>query len=117
MKAESFSISSRIYPNEDRLIVRKIGDSCITAVLADGMGGLSLGHLAADVVTKSVTDFLIVHYQGCDEQVILHKALDYADQELRKVSIRKRSNMGTAVAVAIVTGRHLYYTWQVGCKI
>ena len=52
MKVETFSIGSRDYDNEDRLVVQNMGVFGISAVLADGMGGLSLGDVAADVVDR-----------------------------------------------------------------
>ena len=85
MNVESFSIGSGYYKNEDRIVVQEIEKYGITAVLADGMGGLSLGDVAAEVVAKSVADYITNNYQGFDEIDILHGALEYADKELRKV--------------------------------
>ena len=82
MKAETFSIGSRHYDNEDRLAVQELSESGIVAVLADGMGGLSLGDMAADVVTKSIADYIKSNYKGSDDQKVLHEALDYADKKL-----------------------------------
>lgn len=117
MKVESFSIGSKHYENEDRLIVQNMGVFGISAVLADGMGGLSLGDIAADVVTKSVADYIMRNYQGFGERSILHRALEYADNELRNVSIENKSNMGAAVAVVIVLDHHLYCTWQGNVRV
>ena len=117
MNVESFSIGSVYYKNEDRIVVQEIEKYGITAVLADGMGGLSLGDVAAEVVAESVADYITNNYQGFNEIDILHGALEYADKELRKVSIAHRSDMGTAVAVAIVSGCHLYCTWQGNVRI
>ena len=117
MKVESFSIGSKHYDNEDRLIVQNMGVFGISAVLADGMGGLILGDVAADVVTKSVADYIMKNYQGYGERSILHKALEYADKELRNVSIENKSNMGAAVAVVIVLDHHLYCIWQGNVRV
>ena len=89
----------------------------IAIVLADGMGGLSLGDLAADVVTNTVADYLMKNYEGYAEKEVLHKALERADQEVRRVSIEKKSNMGAAVAVAIIIDYELYCTWQGNVRI
>ena len=89
----------------------------IAIVLADGMGGLSLGDLAADVVTNTVADYLMKNYEGYAEKEVLHKALERADQEVRRVSIEKKSNMGAAVAVAIIIDYELYFTWQGNVRI
>lgn len=117
MKVESFSIGSKHYDNEDRLIVKNMGVFGISAVLADGMGGLILGDVAADVVTKSVADYIMKNYQGYGERSILHKALEYADKELRNVSIENNSNMGAAIAVVIVLDHHLYCIWQGNVRV
>ncbi len=117
MKAETFSIGSRHYDNEDRLAVQELSESGIVAVLADGMGGLSLGDMAADVVTKSIADYIKSNYKGSDDQKVLHEALDYADKELRNVSMTNKSNMGAAVAVVIVHDHHQYCTWQGNVRI
>jgi len=117
MKVETFSIGSRYYDNEDRLVVQNMGVFGISAVLADGMGGLSLGDVAADVVTKSVADYIMKTYQGFNERSILHRAFEYADKELRNVSIANKSNMGAAVAVVIVLDHHLYCTWQGNVRV
>ena len=117
MKVETFSIGSRHYDNEDRLVVQNMGVFGISAVLADGMGGLSLGDVAADVVTKSVADYIMKNYQGFGERSILRRALEFADKELRNVSIANKSNMGVAVAVVIVLDHHLYCTWQGNVRV
>lgn len=117
MKVETFSIDSRHYDNEDRLVVQELSESGVVAVLADGMGGLSLGDMAADVVTKSLADYIKSNYKNSDEQSVLYDALVYADNELRNVSMANKSNMGAAVAVAIVHNHHLYCTWQGNVRI
>ena len=73
--------------------------------------------MAADVVTKSVAAYIKNNYQGFDEQEILHASLNYSDLELRKVSLSNKSNMGAAVAVALVHDHHLYCTWQGNVRI
>lgn len=107
MIVESFSIGSKHYINEDRLVIRDMGSRGIIALLADGMGGLSLGDKAAEVVTQSASDFIVTNYLGQDECSILHDALGYADKCLRAVSIANKSNMGAAVAIAIVSSYRL----------
>lgn len=87
MNVKSFSIGNKSYPNEDRLAVQNMGIYGIAVVLADGMGGLSLGDLAAEVVTVSVAGYLMKNYEGVAERENLHKALACADLEVRRVSI------------------------------
>jgi len=117
VNVKSFSIGSKNYPNEDRLIVQELGTNGIVVVLADGMGGLSLGDTAAEVAAESVADYLMKNYKGCDEQEILYNALACADQEVGRISIEKKSNMGAALAVAIITEHELYCTWQGNVRI
>ena len=117
MKVKSFSIGNKCYPNEDRLAVQNMGIYGIAVVLADGMGGLSLGDLAAEVVTESVVGYLMKNYEGVAEREILHKALVCADLEVRRLSIEKRSNMGAAIALAIIIDHEMYCTWQGNVRI
>lgn len=117
MKVKSFSIGSKDYPNEDRLAIQNMGTYGIAVVLADGMGGLSLGDLAAEVVTESAAGYLMNNYKGVAERSILLKALACADLEVRRVSIERRCNIGTAVAIAIIIDHELYCTWQGNVRI
>lgn len=116
MNAESFSLGCIGRPNEDRLAVKSVCNG-IMAVLADGMGGLSLGDVAADVVVDSVTRYLLENYHGNGGSEILRRALECADKDIRETSIRHKSNMGAAVAVAIITDSQLYCTWQGNVRV
>lgn len=116
MNVESFSLGCMGRPNEDRLAVKSLCNGIIV-VLADGMGGLSLGDVAADVVTNSVTRYLLGNYHGNGGSEILRHALECADMDIRETSIRNNSNMGAALAVAIVTDCQLYCTWQGNVRI
>lgn len=117
MKIESFSIGGRDHANEDRLVVQDLPASGVAAILADGLGGLSLGNMAACVITQSIVRFLAENDQKNIGREILYKALEYADDELRRVSIEKKSKMGAAVAVAIVRDGKLHCTWQGNVRI
>ncbi len=117
MKIETFSVSSKQYDNEDRIAVRNMGILGVAAVLADGMGGLSLGTVAAEVVTNNVADYISCNYKGYDERNILLKALAYADEEVRNVSIAHKSYMGAAVTAVIVLDHCLYCTWQGNVRV
>lgn len=117
MKTDTFSIPGKFHKNEDSLLVEKLGIEGIVAVLADGMGGLSLGDIAASIVTKAIVDYIRSHYQESDERNILRQALEYADNELRISSISNKSNMGAAVAVVVISNNCLYYTWQGNVRV
>ena len=47
MKIDTISVGSKNFINEDKFVVKDMGPLGVAAVLADGMGGLSLGDLAA----------------------------------------------------------------------
>lgn len=51
MEINSFSIEGIHYSNEDSLSVRQMADNKAVAVLADGMGGLTFGKEAADLLS------------------------------------------------------------------
>ena len=117
MKVETFSVGSKHYDNEDKHAVRDMGIFGVAAVLADGMGGLSLGAMAAEVVTSNVADYISRNYKGYDERSILYEALAHADKELRNVSMAYKSNMGAAVTAVIVHDHYLYCTWQGNVRV
>ena len=117
MKFDTISVGSKHFINEDRCVVKDMGTLGVAAVLADGMGGLSLGDKAAEVVTNSLADFITNNYVGTCEETILHKGLEYADMTLKDVSIKNRSKMGAAVAAVLVNGRHLYCIWQGNVRV
>lgn len=117
MTIDTISIGSKHFINEDRYVVKNLEALGVTAVLADGMGGLSLGDKAAEVVTNSLADFIIKNYDGTCEKNILQKGLEYADMTLKDVSIKNRSKMGAAIAVVIMKERQLYCTWQGNVRV
>ena len=117
MTIDTISIGSKHFINEDRYVVKNLESLGVTAVLADGMGGLSLGDKAAEVVTNSLADFITKNYDGTCEKDILQKGLEYADMTLKDVSIKNRSKMGAAIAVVIMKERQLYCTWQGNVRV
>lgn len=117
MKIEVFSIGSDTYPNEDRYKYTVSNQNTAIAVLADGMGGLSLGDRAAEVVSVDIHDYIISHWQEKPYSIMLLDALKYADKDLEKVSLSLKSNMGAAVAVAFESENILYAMWQGNVRI
>ena len=59
MKIDSFSIEGKHNSNEDSLSVLQIIDDKIIAVLADGMGGLTFGKEAADLIVSTINSSLL----------------------------------------------------------
>lgn len=117
MKINSFSIGGTSCHNEDSLKYVNMGLYGIGAVLADGMSGLYLGNVAADVTTRSIAEYLAKNYRGNAEKDVLLGALDYADKRVREESVNNKCKMGVAVAVAIIIAHRLYCTWQGNVRI
>ena len=117
MKIKAFSIDNNTYPNEDRYKFTITNQDVAIAILADGMGGLSYGDKAAEAVSKSIYDYIINHLTEIHNITMLPDSLNHADKELESISLSLKSNMGTAVAVAIIVKEELYITWQGNVRI
>lgn len=63
MKIDSFSIEGIHYSNEDSLSVHQLTPNKAVAVLADGMGGLTFGKEAADLIVSTITAFICEHVE------------------------------------------------------
>ncbi len=118
MKIEYFSIGSNFFENEDTGVFYFFNDKTALAILCDGMGGLSLGSKAANIVSSSIKEFVRGNYHKIkNKHQLLASALTCADIELHKASIKYRSNMGTTVAIALIDELNLFYTWQGNVRI
>ena len=117
MKIDGFSIKGIHYSNEDSLSVLQIADNKAIAVLADGMGGLTFGKVAADLIVNSITDFVCEHEGKLAVQDLLNQALEYADEMVSQKSLVTHSKMGAAVAIAFIDGSNIHYTWQGNVRI
>ena len=118
MKINYLSIDGKFYENEDRGRFTFLDEQTALAILCDGMGGLSLGAEAAEIVSTSLETYVIDNYKKIDDvNSLLLYALTYADEKLKESSIANKSNMGTAVAVILITADTLYYTWQGNVRI
>ncbi len=113
MEIRSFSIEGKFSENEDKGVFDFVDENAAFAILADGMGGLSLGREAAEVISFSIRDYILQKFKNINNKCkLLISALHHADDELSKVSLTNRSNMGAAVAVALIHQSTLFYTWQ-----
>lgn len=113
MKIRYFSFEGQFSENEDRGVYGLVDEDTVFAVLSDGMGGLSLGGEAAEVISSSIRIYIQHNFEKTDKKCeLILSALHYADDELSKVSLSNRSNMGAAVVVALIHQSTLYYTWQ-----
>lgn len=117
MEIKAFSIDNDTYSNEDRYKYAIVNKETAIAVLADGMGGLSLGDIAAELVSTSIQEYIINHQPDKPDNSMLLDALNQADKNLEKVSLDLKSNMGAAVAVVLISKGTLYATWQGNVRI
>ena len=117
MKIDSFSIEGIHYSNEDSLSVHQLTPNKAVAVLADGMGGLTFGKEAADLIISTITAFICEHVERLPIQELLGKALEYADETICQKSMGTHSKMGAAVAIAFIDDNNIHYTWQGNVRI
>ncbi len=117
MKIGSFSIEGIHYSNEDSLSVHQLAPNKAVAVLADGMGGLTFGKEAADLIVNAITAFICEHTERMPVQDLLGKALEDADEVIYQKSMEIHSKMGAAVAIAFIDGNNIHYTWQGNVRI
>lgn len=117
MKIDSFSIEGKHNSNEDSLSVLQIIDDKIIAVLADGMGSLTFGKEAADLIVSTIITFVCEHINKMTVSDLLIKALEFADKAVSKKSLEMHSKMGAAVAVAFIEDRDIHYTWLGNVRI
>lgn len=78
-------------------------------IMADGMGGLSLGAEAAECVCEGIAEYVS---KNLDTENICQEAFKYADNKLRELSIANHSNMGAAVTALIITESSCVVAWQ-----
>lgn len=58
MKINTFSQAGRGKTNEDYILYRDLSEEYSLAILADGMGGLSYGNDASQLVSHTIIDFI-----------------------------------------------------------
>lgn len=78
-------------------------------IMADGMGGLSLGAETAECVCESIAEYVS---QNLDKEKLWQEAFKYADGKLRERSIANHSNMGAAVTALVITDTTCEVAWQ-----
>lgn len=77
-------------------------------IMADGMGGLSLGAEAAECVCESIAEYVS---QNLDVENLWQEAFKYADGKLRECSLANHSNMGASVTSLIITNTTCEVAW------
>ena len=97
--------------NQDFILCKQLADDCIIIVLADGMGGLQYGDMAATTVAKSIYDTLANQQTG-DTKEMLCKAFEEADLAIADKCRSLYCKIGAAVTVLVLKGDTAYYAWQ-----
>ena len=78
-------------------------------IMADGMGGLSLGVEAAECVCEGIAEYVSKKLEADN---LWQEAFKYADKKLHKLSLANHSNMGAAVTALIITAISCEVAWQ-----
>ena len=117
MRIDSFSAEGKLYPNEDSLCVCQVSPNQVVAVLADGMGGLSFGKEAADLIVHAVSEYICENLGRNSIQELIGKALEHADRIIAQRSKEMHSKMGAAVALVFVDSNTAHFTWLGNVRI
>lgn len=93
--------------NEDRLQVKKLSDDSILAVMADGMGGLDHGEIAAEIAVQRIITSLETEIPVSEADILT--ALYSADEAIEEKSRLCGMKMGCALAIACIQGRRMLF--------
>ena len=111
-KFNTFSIAGNGKTNEDYILCQDLFEEYSLAILADGMGGLSYGNIAAQIVSHAIADFIASNLHKYEPKELLRKAFDIADELIRQKCYELRCKMGAAVCVALIGKDSVHYAWQ-----
>ena len=78
-------------------------------IMADGMGGLSLGAEAAECVCEGIAEYVSKNLEADN---LWQEAFKYADKKLHELSLANHSNIGAAVTALISTETSCEVAWQ-----
>lgn len=78
-------------------------------IMADGMGGLSLGAEVAECVCEGFAEYVSKNLEADN---LWQEAFKYADKKLHELSLANHSNMGAAVTALIITATSCEVAWQ-----
>ena len=84
--------------NQDFILCKQLQDGSCIAILADGMGGLQYGEIAAATVAQSIYKILAEH-NSVDIRELLAKAFDQADIAVADKCKALCCKMGAAVII------------------
>ena len=94
--------------NEDYCKVVEVEGRTLV-IMADGMGGLSLGAEAAECVCEGIAEYVSKNLEADN---LWQEAFKYADKKLHELSLANHSNMGAAVTALIITATSCEVAWQ-----
>lgn len=97
--------------NQDFILCKQLANGCIIIVLADGMGGLQYGDIAATTVAQNIYETL-TKQQANDTKEMLCKAFEDADLAIADKCRSLHCKMGAAVTALVIKGDTAYYAWQ-----
>lgn len=97
--------------NQDFILCKQLTDSCLLFILADGMGGLQHGDIAATIAVQSIYE-TFVKYMSDDIRESFIKAFEHADSAIADKCRYLHCKMGAAVTVLVIKGDTAYYAWQ-----
>ena len=97
--------------NQDFIFCKQLQDGSCIAILADGMGGLQYGEIAAVTVAQSIYKILAEHNSG-DKRELFAKAFEQADIAVADKCKALSCKMGAAVTVLYIKDDTAYYAWQ-----
>ncbi len=95
--------------NEDYCFYRLYNDDNALIVLADGMGGLSFGHIAAQIVAHAIADYTDLYRVAMPLDTLLKQAVVKANEEIRAECCQRKCKMGASVAILYIQGQDAFY--------
>ena len=98
--------------NQDKILCEQLSEDTFVAILADGIGGLEHGDLAAETVVRSIYNTVKAILPLIDIPQALSVAFDKADKAIEEQSRNLRCKMGAAVSVVIVASDSVHCAWQ-----
>ena len=103
--------------NEDYFVCRELSDQCVLAILADGMGGLSHGDLAAHIVVEAIEEFIIANIGCLSSDELLRKAIEQANDKICAKCYELKCRMGASVAVLVIKDGNASFCWLGNVRI
>lgn len=111
MIVETYSAKGRSFENEDFLLWQCLGEDKLIAIVADGMGGLDAGALAARKAGEAIVSYVSKHFADDTPDQVLTHAIRAADKALHLIRQEMYINLGISIAALILSGGDIYFTW------